>query len=328
MRIVITGVAGFIGSHFLEYFLKSGYEVIGIDNLSHGFKKYIEWALHDNSKFTFFELSVGDKQIIDIIEKDDIVLHLAAISSLASNQEDPAFSYSNNVVTSLNLLEACRIKGCKHFIFASTSAIYENNIEFPTGEEDICRPDLIYSIGKLHVEECIKSFHTNYGLPYTILRFFNVYGSRQDALRTHPPLIPYLIHCFKNNIVPVLHSDGHQKRDYVHVEDIELLVDKLLQKGALNTILNVCSGNVISVREIVDILKEYSGSTIQPIYRDPTLLWEKSPCLWSGAYTFSKDRMISEVNKFTIGNTRKTEEILGWKSSIQLQDALKVLYDC
>jgi UDP-glucose 4-epimerase len=327
MRIILTGVAGFIGSHFLEYFLKNGYEVVGIDNLKYGYKKYIDWALQDYPKFTFFTLSIGDSEILNIIKEGDIVFHLAAISSLASNQENPAYSYTNNVVGTINLLEACRKKGCKHFIFASTSAVYENSVKFPLTEYEDNKPDLIYSLGKLHAEQCIQSYHSVYGLPYTILRFFNVYGSRQDALRTHPPLIPYLIHCFKNNITPMLHSDGNQKRDYVHVEDIEKLVDKLLKIGPLNTTFNVCSETTITVKEIVDVIKEYANSNITPIYRDPCLLWEKSEQLWQGYYAFSKDRMKSEVEKYTIGSSNKTREYLNWTATIDMREALKVLYD-
>jgi nucleoside-diphosphate-sugar epimerase len=125
----------------------------------------------------------------------------------------------------------------------------------------------------------------------------------------------------------MLHSDGNQKRDYVHVEDIEKLVDKLLKIGPLNTTFNVCSETTITVKEIVDVIKEYANSNITPIYRDPCLLWEKSEQLWQGYYTFSKDRMKSEVEKYTIGSSNKTREYLNWTATIDMREALKVLYD-
>jgi nucleoside-diphosphate-sugar epimerase len=322
MRIIITGVSGFIGSNLCGLLLDLGYNVIGIDNFLCGYKENIEPYIN-NSLFTFYEMSILDKNIKSLIHEDDILIHLAAISSLATNQENPSFSYNNNICGTLNLLEISRIVGIKHFIFASTSAIYENNTEFPLDETFTTSPDLIYSLGKKHCEELIKSYNTNYGLSYSILRFFNVYGPNQDAERTHPALIPYIINCYKNNIIPLLHSDGNQKRDYVFIEDILSLFKILLYKEPINDIINVSSGDIISVVEIVDIIKSFfPNSQIEPIYRDPSLLWEKSDILWNGIYPFSKERMKQEVIKYTLGNTIKSKNLLNWEIKINMKEGL------
>jgi hypothetical protein len=126
MRVVITGCAGFIGSSLCNHLLNCGKKVIGIDNFVCGYKENMDNFI-DRQSFEFHEISITDKSLINIIQKDDIVIHLAAISSLASNQENPYFSYNNNVAGTANLLESCRYNGVKYIIFASTSAIYENN---------------------------------------------------------------------------------------------------------------------------------------------------------------------------------------------------------
>ena len=149
MKIVVTGCAGFIGSSLCKHLLNQGKKVVGIDNFLCGFKENMEGFINDNM-FEFHELNLNDKKIIDIIQKDDIVIHLGAISSLATNQEKPYFSYENNVSSMANLLEACRFKGVKYVIFSSTSAIYENNNVFPLHENDDTKPNLLYSLGKKH----------------------------------------------------------------------------------------------------------------------------------------------------------------------------------
>jgi nucleoside-diphosphate-sugar epimerase len=243
---------------------------------------------------------------------------------LASNQENPVFSYNNNICGTIQLLEISRIIGVKHFIFASTSAIYENNNEFPLKESLITSPNLLYSLGKKQCEEIIQSYNEIYGLSYSILRFFNVYGPNQDVHRKNPALVPYVIDCYKNNKIPILHSDGSQKRDYVFIDDIISLFKILLIREPINDIINISSGNVISVVEIVDIIKSFfHHSIIEPIYRDPVLLWEKSDSLWKGVYPFSKDRMKREVEKYTLGDTNKSEELFDWKIVVDMKEGIK-----
>jgi nucleoside-diphosphate-sugar epimerase len=326
MRVVITGCAGFIGSSLCNHLLNCGKKVIGIDNFVCGYKENMDNFI-DRQSFEFHEISITDKSLINIIQKDDIVIHLAAISSLASNQENPYFSYNNNVAGTANLLELCRYNGIKYIIFASTSAIYENNDVFPLHEENIVKPNLLYSLGKKHCEELIQSFCDIYGLPYTTLRFFNVYGPNQDGQRKHPPLIPYLIDCYKNNTPPLLHSDGYQKRDYIYIDDMLELFDILLEKDcALNTALNLCSGEVVSVKEIVELVKLNFNSEMEPIYREPELLWEKSKILWEGQYTFSQERMKNEVLKYCIGSTEKTKNLLNWQTTTLLKEGIQKIY--
>jgi UDP-glucose 4-epimerase len=213
-------------------------------------------------------------------------------------------------------------------IFASTGALYENTPELPQSEAHVVAPNLIYSLGKKHCEELVRSFYEVFGLPFTSLRFFNVFGPAQDAARTHPALIPYLIDCFRRGDVPLLHSDGKQSRDYVYIGDLLKVFDLLLARdagAALNTEINVCSGRAVSVRDIVACVQRVMGVEIEPVYRDPQLLWEKSPRLWAGARPFPRDRMREEVEKYTLGDGSKAAELLGWRAETGLEEGVRAI---
>ena len=320
--IVITGVAGFIGSSLAKSLCENGYDVIGIDNLICGYESNLSWVQSSHS-FTFHKSNMCRSDLETYITKNQIVIHLACISSLATNQENPAFAYTNNVSVMADILEVCRLKGVKHLIFSSTSAIYENTNIFPTHENIHIKPNLVYSLVKKHCEDLIQSFHEVYGLNYTTLRLFNIYGPNQDALRKNPALVPYLIDCFKNEKQPILHSDGGQKRDYVYLDDLIGLFKQLILLDPLNTEINICSGTAISVSNIVETTQHIMKMQhIQPIYRDASLLWDKSTILWEGALIFSKDRMKQEVNKYSQGDPSKALQLVGWKATTTLEEGI------
>jgi len=323
-KYIITGCAGFIGSSLAKTLCKKGYEVVGIDSLYCGYKSNLSWV-GETDRFSFHKSSMNREDLENLIHTGDIVIHLACISSLATNQEDPSFAYTNNVSTTAQLLDVCRIKGVKHLIFSSTSAVYENTSIFPTPEDTEIRPNLIYSLVKKHCEEIITSFHEVYGLPYTTIRFFNIYGPHQDSLRKNPSLVPYLIDCFRNGIKPVLHSDGNQQRDYVYIDDLLQLLEIVINKPPLNTEINACSGTMVSVKDIVKAVQTAMNVDIEPVYRDPSLLWEKSTKLWEGMNTFSKNRMRQEVEKTSLGNPEKTKALVGWSASTTIIEGVTKL---
>jgi UDP-glucose 4-epimerase len=327
-RIVLTGSAGFIATSLGPYLCDRGYEVIGVDNFKCGYEENMAWSTQPSPNgckrsFTFVRASASDDAVTALLRRGDIVIHLGAYSCLASNQVNPRDSYANNVASTAGLLNACRVAGVKHFIFASTSAIYENTPTKPTHENDEVSPNLIYSLGKKHCEDLVHSFHQIYELPFTILRFFNVFGPHQDALRTQPPLVPYLIDCLSKGTVPVLHSDGSQARDYVYVKDLLRLVGRVLDVGPLNTEINVCSGKTTTVREMVSHVQRVLGVTTEPIYRDPSLLWDKTPALFQGVHPFPKSRMCEEVLKFSLGDASKAKALLGWETEFDAESGIK-----
>jgi nucleoside-diphosphate-sugar epimerase len=322
MKIIITGVAGFIGSHLADFLCKQNNHVFGVDNFLCGYQDRIE-RLSAFPNFTFYNGSAHDDMVSTWMDKQTVVIHLAGLSALPANQENPYLSYQNNVAVTAGLLEHCRLKGVAHFLFASTSAVYENTKEFPTKESHPVSPNLLYSMGKYHAEDIIRSYHSIYKLPYTIFRFFNVYGTFQDSNRTHPPLIPYVLSCFQQSKTPVLHSDGEQRRDYIHVSDVLNLIQIVIHNKPTNDVYNVSTGTTVSVKEIVSIIQQQCNTTIEPIYRDPSLLWEKSSMLYSGVYLFPEERLKDEVCKYSCGDSSKAFDVFTWKATISLEQGIQ-----
>lgn len=315
-RIVITGAAGFIGSSLAHMFYELGHCVLGIDNMSFGYKDNLDWAKDISSNaFTFVKIDICSSELVQYIQKNDIVIHCAAIAPLPINQENPSFSITNNVSGTANLLEACRLKGAQRIILASTSAVYENSTSFPSRESDPIHPTILYSLGKKFCEDLCDSFYVNYGLTYTICRFFNVYGPHHDCLRKNPPLIAYIVKSFLEGKQPLLHSNGEQKRDYIYIDDILEFFKKIVSNldTCKNKTYNLCSGESISVKDIVNYIQKYMNIQIDPIYRDPTLLWEKNDALWRGEMPFSKERLVHEVEKYSLGDSTAAQTDFSWK---------------
>jgi UDP-glucose 4-epimerase len=312
-RIVITGASGNIATFIIKDLLKLNYEIIGID------------IIDCEYNIPFTKISLNDPDIIKLIKQDDIVIHLGAISCMCKNQHEPQNAYYNNVVGTLNLLEACRIVGVKHFIFSSTVQVYEN-LEPPFIEDNILTPNLIYSLGKKHCEDLIRSYNEIYKLPYTILRFFNVYGQIENTKQLSIPLIPYLIKMFRNGEQPILYSTGYQKRDYIYIKDLLHFVRLVITSEPKNTTVNVASGNAVSVREIVSSVQKFLNCDINPIYKESTSLWDKKLNMFNGVYTFSDERMNKEINKYTLGDIKKSQELYGWIPKYNLDTGINDMF--
>jgi len=325
-RIVITGVAGFIGSALAKTLCNIDIEVIGIDNFLCGYKSNLSWVDTSIHKFTLYRLSVSDIEVSDIIRKSDIIIHLAAITALPSNQINTNFSYKNNVLETLSILEVARLKGVSHFIFASSCCVYENNIYTDGIKENvITQPSLIYSIGKKHCEELIESYYHNYGLPYTIFRLFNAYGPGADETRLQPGIIPYIISQLKKGNPITLYGDGEQSRDYVFLWDLIELIVCIIKKGAINTTINAASGKTISVNKIFSIICECMNMNSVAAYKDIETLWDKFEDLFKGELPFKKSSVAHDVVKYTLGDTKKTSEIYNWNAKTSFKEGIIIL---
>ena len=188
MKIVITGGAGFVGSQVGYYFHKLGHDVYLLDNMSYGKKDNLYVNGSTFGHFTKFD--IRDSTLLSFFQNTDVVFHFAGIAPLPDCQINPTTAYDNNVVGTLNVLEACRKAGVPKVIFSSTSAVYENCTIFPLTEDQIDKePNLVYSMSKRSCEWICHSYVENYDMDITILRFFNVYGPHQDFKRKHPPLM-------------------------------------------------------------------------------------------------------------------------------------------
>ena len=322
-RIIITGIAGFIGSHLAKQLCNLNFEVIGIDNFLCGYQENLSWIDEKNHKITIHKLSVSDDKVKEIIKKGDIVIHLAAITALPSNQIDTVFSYKNNVLETLSLLEVSRLKGISHFIFASSCCVYENNIYTePIKEDVIIEPTLIYSLGKKHCEDLIKSYNHNYNLQYTILRLFNVYGPGADNKRIQSGIIPYIIRELRLKNPINLYHDGTQKRDYIFLYDVIELFIKVITITPQNTIVNVSSGTTISANEIFLTIKEVMNIEEKCIYNKSENLWNKFNNLFTGELPFKKTCVKHDVLKFTLGDTTKPFTLYNWKAKTTFKEGI------
>ena len=321
MRILLTGAAGGIGSTLGYYLFKKGYELTLVDNLRNG---YGENLLIDGNPFgDFYNQDICDPQLADkLLDCYDCIIHLAAITALPDCESNVSDTININVAGTTNVMECARKWNVPHVIFASTSAIYENNKEKVFVENLDVNPRLWYSLSKKMAEEVCESYRINYGMNITTLRFFNVFGPRQDIHRKNPPLLNYLVREIKQGKQPVLHSTGEQARDYIHVDDVVKLIDLCLEKKPNDT-FNVCTGSLLSVNQIVKYVRETFDSSIKPIYREASKLWDTYPDLFSGDYPLDKEIVEKETNKYSKGSYQKAKELLGWEPNTDLESLIK-----
>jgi len=322
MKVVITGGAGFIGSQLAFKLHNEGYEVVLVDDMSFGYEDNL--TINGKTFGTFIQADVRTVQMIDILKNADTVFHFAGISALPVCQENPYYAIDVNVAGTANVLEAARLNNVRRFIFASTSATYENNTTYPFKETDAITPHLVYSCSKQQAEILCNAYHKTYGLETVIIRFFNVYGPHQDFKRVSPPLTSYLIKCFMEGKQPVLHSSGLQKRDYVYVDDLNNLNTLCMQHpNATGNTLNAASGNSYSVLEIYDLLANAFGTEIKPAFREAGKFWDKYPKLFEGSRPFPEKLLEKEVNKYSLGDPSNTFEKIGWKAEVTLEEGMK-----
>jgi|TARA_R100000008_G_scaffold86882_1_gene82386 nucleoside-diphosphate-sugar epimerase len=327
MKILITGGAGFIGSQIGYNLEKSGNEIILLDNMSYGHADNL--SVDGKNIGTFIKKDVRDKDIYKHLEGVDAVIHMAGIAPLPDCQSNPVNALDNNLCGTANMLDASRRMGVKKFIFASTSALYENCKNAPFVENDLEKePDLIYAISKRQCEILCKSYVSAYGMDVVLLRFFNVYGPHQDFRRKHPPLLGYITKCLLNKTQPTFYSDGEQKRDYVYVDDLIRLVEICLKRNDISgEVFNVASGKAYSVKEIYNIFCNHFDFFIEPRFEKADSFWDKYPQLFSGEYTLSKERVESEVNKYSLGSNEKSHTVLNWKPEVDLDEGIKRVVD-
>ena len=321
MKILLTGAAGGIGSTLGYYLFKKGHDLTLVDNFRNGYEENL--LINGSSFGDFYNQDICDPQLSDkLIGVYDCIIHLAAITALPDCEVNAVDTIDVNVAGTMNVLECARKWNVPHVIFASTSAIYENNKEKVFTENLDVNPRLWYSLSKKMAEEICESYRINYNMTITTLRFFNVFGPRQDIHRKNPPLLNYLVREIKQDNQPILHSNGEQARDYIHVDDVVRLIDICLDKRPDDT-FNVCTGVLLSVNQIVQYVSEKFESFIRPIYREATRLWDTYPELFDGYYPLDKEIVAKETNKYSKGSYQKAKELLGWEPNIDLESLIK-----
>lgn len=264
-KILITGGAGFIGSNLADLYIKNGYEVIIIDNISSG-------SLDNIPKHVkFYEIDICNPEFIDIVlnEKPDIINHHAAQIDIQFSIQNPIQDANTNIIGTINVLESIRqLKEFKEciLIYASSAAVYGEPKYLGIDENHVTNPLSFYGASKLTPELYIQIYHDLYQIPYTIFRYANVYGIGQDP-RGEGGVISILIDRIINNSVFTVYGDGEQTRDYIFVEDV-VNANLLASENPVNNICNLSTNTQTSLNQLLKIADEIVNKKIEVIYED------------------------------------------------------------
>ena len=266
MKIVITGVAGFIGANLAERLLRDDHRVIGIDNLAYGLRSNIPEGVD------FHQLDIRGKEMYPLFSGTDAVFHFAAKNCIADCQADPVETADINVRGTVNVFEAARLGGVRKVIYAESSAIYEGAKTYPTPETDEA-PESFYAMSKMASKYFAEAYAHFYGaneagMRFTALRYFCVYGPVQDYRRTIPPVMSAFIIKLLRGEAPTIYGTGEKRRDFVYVDDInDFHVQCLTDPRTDNRVFNLGAGVNYSVNEIYAFVSRLLNIHIPPVRR-------------------------------------------------------------
>jgi UDP-glucose 4-epimerase len=251
LKILVTGGAGFIASHIVDAFISEGHSVVVLDDLSSGFEKNL------NSEAKFVKVNICDKSVERLfeLEKFDVVNHHAAQMDVRRSVADPAFDATTNIIGTINLLQNSIKYGVKRFMFASTGgAIYGEQDYFPADEKHNTQPKSPYGISKLAVEKYLYFYHSEYKLNYTILRYANIYGPRQNPFGEAGVVAIFSTKLLKSE-QPIINGHGKQTRDYVYVGDV-VKANLITLNDDISDIYNVGTGIETDVNDLFKMLNK------------------------------------------------------------------------
>ena len=301
MKVLVTGGAGFIGSHVVDKLLEAGHDVVVIDNLSTGKRENVD------SRAKFYQVDINEPDVLRWVfdeERPDVVNHHAAQVSVIASMKEPIEDAIVNILGSLNLIKLSVEYKVKKFIYISSGgAIYGNPQYLPCDEKHPINPLSPYGVSKHTVEHYLYLFRENYGLDYVVLRYPNVYGPRQDPYGEAGVVAIFSKRMWKKQPV-IIYGDGTQERDFVYVGDIAEA--NLLAMNELNIdeppIFNLGWGRGESVNKIFRILAEITGYEHEPVHEPPRP---------------------GEVYKISL-NAQFAREVLGWQPKVELEDGLRI----
>lgn len=268
MKFLVTGIGGFIGSNLAIELLKRGFYVRGLDNFSTGRRINLKGIEKD------IELIEGDIRNYDTVEKAvsgiNYVLHQAALPSVPRSISDPVTSNEVNINGTLNVLEASRKAGVKKFVFASSSSVYGDTPELPKHEAILPSPLSPYAVTKLTGEKYARVYSHVYGLNTLSLRYFNVFGPRQDPDSQYSAVIPKFIKAMKNGSPPLVYGDGEQSRDFTYISNVvEANILAALAESGSGTALNCACHDRITINRLITELNEIMNLQVKPQYTEP-----------------------------------------------------------
>lgn len=298
-RVLVTGGAGFIGSHVVEAALAAGYEVAVIDNLSTGHLENLPRGVTE-----FYQCDITDLPAVEAAFtsfRPHYCLHLAAQIDVRRSVEDPAFDASVNIIGTLNLLETCRRSEVEKVVFASSAAVYGNPRYVPLDEEHPLEPLSPYGVSKHTAEHYLAMYRHLYGLDYVVLRYANVYGPRQDA-KGEGGVVAIFTDRFLSGRPITIFGDGEQTRDFVYAGDVAR-ANLLALEAKFSGIVNISTAVETSVNRLYEMMAKVSQS-------------KAPPCSWV-------DERPGEIRRSALTNNKALAE-LGWRPEMDLLTGLKL----
>ncbi|NWF68544.1 MAG: SDR family oxidoreductase [Chloroflexi bacterium] len=267
---VVTGGAGFIGSHIAQRLLREGHQVRVVDNLLTGKRENLE-VLKGLGDFAFHEVSITDKKALDPIFKGaEVVFHQAALPSVPLSVEDPMRTHEHCVTGTLNVLLAARDAGVRRVVYAASSSAYGDAPGDSKSESMSPQPISPYGVAKLAGEFYCQTFTAVYGLQTVCLRYFNVFGPRQDPTSQYAAVIPLFITAMLKDIRPTIFGDGQQSRDFTYIDNV--VHGNILAASAPEAsghVINLATGGSVSLLQLIAGINQILGTNIQPIHADP-----------------------------------------------------------
>jgi UDP-glucose 4-epimerase len=298
LRVLVTGGAGFIGSHLVKALLRAGHFVRVLDNFSTGSMDNIVDVARD------VEIVVGDVRDYSVVEKCvrgvDVVIHLAALIDVAESIERPDLYFEVNVIGTHNIAKACR--GVNVLIFASSSSVYGDPLKIPIPEDHLLSPRSPYAASKAAGEALIQAFSSIYGYRPIILRIFNVYGPKQS--RAYAGVVIEFIRRVLRREPPIIYGDGEQTRDFIHISDVIDAIMKAMNIERARGVFNIGSGKAVTINQLAKlILKTLNREDLKPVYAPPRP---------------------GDI-KHSIADITKSRKILGFEPKISLEEGIKTL---
>ena len=306
---LVTGGAGFIGSHLVTDIIARGDDVRVLDNFSTGKREHVKLFCDNppSDRVTVSEGDVRDQALVEqLMEGVDYVLHLAAVVSVPQSMREPGLTNDINVNGTLNVLAAARKFNVKRVVFSSSCAVYGDNPQLPLSEQSVTQPLSPYAASKLIGEVYCQTYYRAYGLPTVCLRYFNIYGPRQDPNGDYAAVIPKFVQRLKAGQAPLVYGDGLQTRDFVYVSDVvraNLLACQHPQ--ASGQVFNIASDQGTSLLDLADILSSLAPRSIRPQFAP------------------ARDGDI----RHSRGDGTRAHTMLGFQPAIRLIEGLRQLYD-
>ena len=269
MDVLVTGGAGFIGSHLVRSLVGKGWDVVVLDDFSSGKMKNLE-RLKGSGSLKTVKGDIRDRKVVgEVLDGVEAVVHLAAFVDPAGSVEKPLETNDINVNGTLNVLDGCVKKGVRKFIFVSSAGVYGDGNPLPLRETYDLRPVSPYTASKISGEYYCKMFSDCYGVGSVILRFFNVYGPGQGA-NQYAGVITKFVNSGLRGEPLTIYGDGTQSRDFINVEDVVTALLKALDfKSSRTEVFNVCTGKPVSVNDLVSLVREVLGKNLEVVHVEP-----------------------------------------------------------